>query len=198
MCICAPYIWACFWEVIPGLLSPRGVGLWGCKAVGVSSLRSESSPPGYRKESCFSLPKRGEDHAGRVRWHLHSRLATVPLGRAQRRWNPYLRWLGRVLFTSAELWHFNEWRMWPRFRLCSVFLFTVHVKAEIVITLRLVQDKQTHTPAVTHCTPSFLVHWVFNCVLFILCLCRDKHVSLILPINIVLSNPTLKIAEQRQ
>lgn len=70
------------------------------------------------------------------------------------------------------------------FFLCSVFLFTVLVKAEIAITLCLVWDKQTCTPAVTHCTPCFLVHWSFNCVLFTLW--RDKHVSLILPINIVL------------
>lgn len=50
----------------------------------------------------------------------------------------------------------------PVFFLCFVFLFTVHGKAEIAITLRLVRDTQTCTPAVTHCTPSFLVHWVFN------------------------------------
>lgn len=72
------------------------------------------------------------------------------------------------------------------FFLCLMFLFTVLVKAEIAITLRLVWDRQTSTPPVTHCTPSFLVHWSFNCVLFTLCLWRDKHVSLILPVNIVL------------
>lgn len=53
----------------------------------------------------------------------------------------------------------------PVFFLCFVFLFTVHGKAEIAITLRLVQERQTCTPAVTHCTLSFPVHWVFNCVL---------------------------------
>lgn len=93
---------------------------------------------------------------------------------------------GPICFSRALAFHTKGGCGPVFFFFCSMFLFMVLVKAETAITLHLVQDKQTCTPAVTHCTPSFLVHWSFNCVFFTLCLCRDKHVSLILPINIVL------------
>lgn len=71
------------------------------------------------------------------------------------------------------------------FFLCVVFLFMVHRKAEIVITLHLVQDIKTCTPAIAHCTPSFLAHWDFNSVLSFHAHART-NLSLILPISIVL------------
>lgn len=69
------------------------------------------------------------------------------------------------IYLSRAMSFYTKGGCGPVFFLCFVFLFMVHGKAEIAITLRLVRDTQTCTPAITHCTPSFLVHCVFNCVL---------------------------------
>lgn len=46
---------------------------------------------------------KAEDQEGGVEWHLWGSLERIQLNGL----NPYLRWLSRVPFTSAELWHFT-------------------------------------------------------------------------------------------
>lgn len=69
------------------------------------------------------------------------------------------------IYFSRAVTFYTKGGCGPVFFLCVVFLFTLNRKAEIVITLHLLQDVKTCTPAISHCTPSFLVHWDFNCVL---------------------------------
>lgn len=67
------------------------------------------------------------------------------------------------IYFSRAVTFYTEGGCGPVFFLCVIFLFMMFRKAEIAITLHLTQDMKTCTPAVTHWTPSFLVHWEFNC-----------------------------------
>lgn len=81
---------------------------WGrhcCLQSAGSGVFSQHEPlaASHRKESWCS--EQGITRVGGVTptWCL----AVAQMGRAQRRWNPYLRQLSRVPFASAELRHFT-------------------------------------------------------------------------------------------
>lgn len=124
-------------------------------------MKAQPQDPGYREEHYCCLHKwmKAEDQAGGVEWHLCGSLERFQL----KGWNPYLRWLSRVPFTSAELWHFTlreDVAPFSSFVSCSYSRCTGRQRLQSHYT-----SLWTCTPVMTHWTPFFLVHWDFNCVL---------------------------------